>query len=189
MPHAAFAADAQQSSLATADTAIRVEAGEHGARLASLTGHGATWNNREDETLPARVEVHDVPQPLVWHVDRAASRFETRNIEVVYVADSPRLKLSWRWRARSAHGPLEHTVSIQNLSSETVWLPLLPSLRWAWEIGAGSALQRFWVEKGADSPSASGTHLDAMHDGDTWEGTSSTYARPVPLRLWREFLR
>src|SRR5256886_7234238 len=37
----------------------------------------------------------------------------------------------------------------------------------------------FRSEKGADSPSAQGTHLDALHDGDAWEGTSSTYARPI----------
>jgi hypothetical protein len=166
--------------LATADASIRVEAGEHAARMLTLTGGGATWYNRGAETNPARVEVHGAAQPLVWRLDRTASRFEPRDIEVVYVAESPRLKLSWRWRARSSNGPLEHTVSIQNLSSETVWLPLQSSLQVDWQIDAGAALQRFWVEKGADIPSAQGTHLDALRDGDSWEGTSSTYARPIP---------
>ena len=165
--------------MATADTSISIEAAEHGARLTKLTGHGAAWYNRGSETLPVQAEVHGALQPLVWHLDRAASRFEARNIEVVYVADSPRLKLSWRWRARTRYGPLEHSVSIQNLSSETVWLPLQPSLQMDWDIDAGTALRRFWVEKGADIPSAEGTHLDALRDGDSWEGTSSTYARPV----------
>ncbi|HEV7358766.1 MAG TPA: alpha-galactosidase [Steroidobacteraceae bacterium] len=123
----------------------------------------------------------------MWRLDRSASRFDPRNIEVVYATDSPRLKLSWRWRARSGFGPLEHTVSIQNLGSETVWLPLLSSLQVDWEIDAGSALQRFWVEKGADIPSAEGTHLDALRDGDSWEGTSSTYARPI-ARQAREMI-
>jgi hypothetical protein len=170
----------QQGSLATVDTSISVEAGDHAAHLGMLSGHGASWHNRGSETLPAQVEVRGASQPLVWHLDHTASRFEPRSIEVVYVAESPRLKLSWRWRARSNHGPLEHTVSIQNLSSETVWLPLQPSLQWDWEIDAGTALQRFWVEKGADIPSAEGIHLDALRDGDSWEGTSSTYARPLP---------
>jgi hypothetical protein len=165
--------------LATADTSIIVEAGEHAARLTKLTGHGATWNNRGSETLPAQAEVHGALRPLVWHLDRTASRFEARDIEVVYVADSPRLKLSWRWRSRSGHGPIEHTVSIQNLSGEIVGLPLQPSLQMDWDIDAGTALRRFWVEKGADIPSAQGTHLDALRDGDAWEGTSSTYARPI----------
>jgi alpha-galactosidase len=98
----------------------------------------------------------------------------------VYIADSPRLKLVWRWRARAARGPLEHSISIQNLSSEPVWLPLQPSLRFNWEVDPDIALERFWVEKGADIPSSQGTHLDALRDGDTWQGASSTYARPVP---------
>jgi hypothetical protein len=112
--------------------------------------------------------------------DRAGSRFESTQIQLVYVADSPRLRLVWEWQARAGHGPIEHTISIQNLSKEPVWLPLQPSFRFDWEIEPPSALERFWVEKGADVPSSEGTHLDAMHDGDTWLGTSSTYARPAP---------
>jgi len=45
-----------------------------------------------------------------------------------------------------------------------------------------AALERFWVEKGADTPSSQGTHLDALSDGDSWQGSSSTYARPEPNR-------
>ena len=50
-------------------------------------------------------------------------------------------------------GPLEHSIVIQNLGNEAVWLPLVPSLRFDWEINPKSALERFWVEKGADTPS------------------------------------
>jgi hypothetical protein len=171
-----------RGALSTADTSIVVEAGEHAARLMILTGHGVRWHNRGSETLPTRVEVRGAVRTPVWRLDRSASRFDPGNIEVAYVADSPHLKLLWRWRARSDHGPIEHNVSIENLSSETVWLPLQPSLQWDWQIAAGTALQRFWVEKGADSPSAEGTHLDALRDGDAWEGTSSTYARPIAHR-------
>ena len=38
------------------------------------------------------------------------------------------------------------------------------------------------MEKGADTPSSEGTHLEALLDGDSWQGTSSTYARPWPDR-------
>jgi hypothetical protein len=173
------AAAGLQGSLATADTSIRIDAGEHAARLLALAGHGVAWHNQGSETLPAEVEVHGARQQLVWRLDRSASRVDAGNIEATYIADSPRLKLLWRWHARSDHGPIEHSISIQNLSSEAVWLPLQSSLQWDWQIDAGAALQRFWVEKGADSPSAEGTHLDALRDGDSWEGTSSTYARPI----------
>jgi hypothetical protein len=179
---AAHAGDSRRvlGELASADTAIAVDAGEHAPRLTTLKARGATlWNNRAEESLPEHVEIHGSAQPLVWRLDRSASHFESKKIELVYCTDSPRLKAVWQWRVRASHGPIEHTISIQNLSDETVWLPLQPSLRFDWEVDPKSALERFWVEKGADTPSSQGTHLDALHGGDTWQGSSSTYARPV----------
>jgi hypothetical protein len=181
--HAARADDSGilAGELATAETSIAVEAGEHTPRLRTLRSRGARdWENRADESLPAQVEVQGVARPLRWHLDRSASRADATQIQWVYVTDTPRLRLTWRWRARAAHGPLEHSVSIENLSGEALWLPLQPSLRFDWQVDAKSELQRFWVEKGADIPSSQGTHLDALQDGDTWTGRSGTYARPIP---------
>jgi hypothetical protein len=170
-----------QGRLANAETVITVEAGPQAPRLRSLALRGAApWTNRGADTLPGRFLVHGSAQPVVWRLDRAATRFGPREIAVVYVADAPRLKLVWRWRARAGHGPLEHSMLIQNLSDEPVGLPLPPSIRFDWEIHPQAALERFWVEKGADTPSAEGTHRDALADGDTWVGRSSTYARPRP---------
>jgi hypothetical protein len=180
---AAHSDDSQsvRGQLASADSAIAVEAGEHAPRLTTLEPRGATaWKNRADEILPEQVEVNGAPQPLVWRLDRPASRFESNQIQLVYVTDSPRMRLTWQWRVRAGHGPIEHTIVIQNLSDESVWLPLLPSFRFDWEIDPNSALERFWVEKGADIPSSQGTHLDVLHEGDTWQGASSSYARPTP---------
>jgi hypothetical protein len=183
MMQVAYAYDSRSigGELASADTAIAIEAGEQAPRLTTLRLPDAmVWENRIEETLPDHIEVRGAAQPLVWRLDRASSRFESRQIELVYTTESPRLKLLWRWRVRAAYGPIEHTLLIENLSPETVWLPLQPSFRFDWVIDPQSALERFWVEKGADSPSVEGTHLDALHDGDTWQGTSSTYARPIP---------
>jgi hypothetical protein len=170
-----------QKELASGETVIAVEAGEHAPRLAILKLRGATaWKNRADETLPGRVEIRGAAQDVVWRLDRAAGRFESKAIDLVYLADSPRLRLTWQWRARGDGGPLEHTVSIRNLGSEAVWLPLQPSFRFDWDVDPQILLERFWVEKGADVPSREGTHLDALREGDSWHGSSSTYARPMP---------
>ncbi len=170
-----------RATIATAETAIVVEAGEHAPRLVTLALRGApAWRNARDETLPEQVEMHGAAQRVTWRLDPSASRFEAKDIRIVYVADSPRLKAVWRWQARADFGPIEHTISIQNLGNEPVWLPLLPSLRFDWGIDPEAALQRFWVEKGADIPSSEGTHLDALVDGDRWQGASSTYAIPKP---------
>ena len=178
---AAHASDSQRGELASAETAIAVEAGEHAPRLTTLRLRGGpAWENRAEETLPGHVEVHGAAQPVEWRLDRVASRFEAKRIRLVYLTDSPRLKVVWQWRVRASHGPIEHTILIENLSNESVWLPLQPSLRFDLEVDPQATLERFWVEKGADVPSSQGTHLDALHVGDTWQGTSSSYARPTP---------
>ncbi len=167
--------------LASADTRIEVTAGLDAPRLQSLAGRDATpWRNRGAETLPAQAVVRGVAQPLVWRLDPASSRFGSHAIELAYRAENPKLELTWRWRARAGHGPLEHDILIRNLGRESVELPMMASLRFDWEIGAGTELQRFWVEKGADTPSDAGTHRDALGDGGEWVGRSSTYARPRP---------
>jgi len=172
-----------EGEITTAETAIVVAAGEHAPRLLRLKLRGAAaWENTREDALPERVEIQGAALPVLWRLDRAASRFESKDIQIVYVADSPRLKAVWRWRARADSGPIEHSLSIQNLGSELVWLPLQPSLRFDWAVDAKAALQRFWIEKGADIPSPEGTHLDTLADGDTWQGTSSTYAIPRPNR-------
>ena len=166
--------------LGGAETSITVEAGARFPRVTTLTLRGtSTWLNQVGEPLPDHVEVHGAVQPVSWRLERAASQFGTRELKLVYVSDSPRLRLVWQWIARSSQGPLEHTITIQNLSREPIWLPLLPSFRFDWQADAQTALQRFWVEKGADAPSPEGAHEDPLRDGDTWQGTSSTYARPI----------
>jgi hypothetical protein len=163
-----------------AQTAIAVDAGEHVPRMTALRLHGAVvWQNRADETLPDQVEVGGESKSVVWHLDRRASRVAASHIRLVYVTESPRLRLTWRWRASAGDGPIEHSMSIQNVSNESVWLPLQPSFRFDWQIDPHSPLERFWVEKGADTPSMEGIHLEALRDGDAWEGRSSTYARPI----------
>jgi len=169
-----------QGELSGAHMAIAVDAGEHAPRMTTLRLIGAAdWTNQADETLPVRVEVGGESKSVEWHLDRRASQFSATHILLVYVTESPRLRLTWRWRARGGDGPMEHSMAIQNVSNQPVWLPLQPSFRFDWQIDPHSALERFWVEKGADVPSDEGTHLDALRDGDSWEGRSSTYARPI----------
>jgi hypothetical protein len=179
----ASAEDALPARLASQETGIAVSAGEHAPRLTALAlPGGAIWHNRAEESPPDLLDDAGRPQRLRWRLDRAASHGDSRRLALVYVSESPKLRLRWVWRVSAAHGPIEHTVFVENLSGQTLWLPLIPSLRFHWVVDPATPLERFWVEKGADTPSAEGTHLDALREGDTWEGTSSTYARPVKNR-------
>jgi Melibiase/Glycosyl hydrolase family 36 C-terminal domain len=170
-----------RAALSSADTAISVEGWAHAPRLATLTlERGTLWRNEAEEPPPAHAEVQGVARSLLWELDRAASRATSEEVRLVYASASPRLRLTWLWHVRAGFGPIEHTVLIENLGSEMVWLALQPSFRFDWRVDSRSSLERFWVEKGADTPSAQGTHLEALREGDSWEGTSSTFARPVP---------
>lgn len=163
------------------DTQLVVQAGEHSPRLLALSQRGGrTWENHAPDALPQSIELRGQTIALTWQCDRRASHISKDYIELLYVAAPARLRLLWSWRARANHGPLEHTVSIRNDAGESLWLPLQPSLKFDWTFNPAAPLQRFWVEKGADTPSAVGTHLDALNEGDRWEGSSSTYARPLP---------
>lgn len=132
------------------------------------------------ETLPDHVEVDGALRPLTWRLDSAASRLDSKQIELVYLSEGAPLRLVSRWRAAAQFGPIEHSIEIRNLGNDSLWLSLQPSLSFDWAIDRGSRLERLWIEKGADTPSNAGTHLDELRDGERWRGTSSSYARPLP---------
>jgi len=60
--------------------------------------------------------------------------------------------------ARASFGPIEHHITVENLGDEEIWLPLIDSLTLNWHLAPGTPLSQFYVEKGADTPSAHGTH-------------------------------
>ncbi len=55
---------------------------------------------------------------------------------------------------------------------------MIDSLRLDIRVHPGEDTRLFYVEKGADTPSPQGTHLDTISEDYRWTGTSSTYARP-----------
>ncbi len=176
----ALAASLTAHKLASADTFILVEAGAYAPRLLSLGWRGAhPWENQAQDSLPDHVTTDSgTALPLAWHLNAPLSHFDRRRASLVYDSITPRLRLRWQWRARSAYGPLEHDIRIDNLGNENLWLPLQSSLRFDWHSEPAQSLARFWVEKGAGTPSAEGVHRDPLRDGDNWAGTSSTYAHP-----------
>jgi hypothetical protein len=141
--------------------------------------HQDLWSNEAFEPLPASVEVNSAALPLTWKLMPALGNSDARNVVFVYESAEPHLRLSWRWEAREDFGPLEHRITIENLSGQEVWLPMVDSLRLDWRTPAGRDLRNFYVEKGADTPSAEGSHLETVGEGYNWTGRSSTYAHPV----------
>ncbi|HEV2286511.1 MAG TPA: hypothetical protein VGR80_10755, partial [Steroidobacteraceae bacterium] len=146
------------ASLQTADTKLQVEARPQAPRLASLGGPGGLrLTSATAERLPDHVEVGGAGRSLQWHFDRAASHSDSKEIALAYRSEAPALSLVSRWRVRAPFGPIEHRLEIRNLGVETLWLPLQPSLTFDWAVDRAVPLQRLWIEKGADTPSAAGT--------------------------------
>jgi len=165
--------------IVTADVVVDLGAGPEAPRLISLSGTGAKWLNPAGAKLPATAEVDGQTVQLAWRHQPQLDSVNAHHVIFVYDSVTPHLRMSWIWEARAAFGPVEHHVSIANLSGKELWLPLVDSLRVSWTLVGHGPLSNFYVEKGADTPSPEGTHLLPISDGYDWTGFSSTYARPV----------
>jgi hypothetical protein len=156
------------------------QGGDHAPKLSSLSGISKfRISNEAMEPLPASVEINGASVPLNWEIKRELSKHDKNHVMFVYESATPHLRLDWEWEARAGFGPVEHRITVKNLGTNELWLPLIDSLRIQWVVTNGS-LQHFYVEKGANTPSAHGTHLENLSDGYHWTGKSSTYAFPAP---------
>jgi len=167
--------------VATSDVRVEIVADDHAPRLISLAGPGAqVRRDGSSDRLPANIEAEGAEVPVLWNLKPELSRSDQHHAELVYESAQPHLQLRWHWEARAGAGPLEHRISVENLSGKEIWLPLMDSLVMHWQSETHTALRHFYVEKGAGTPSAEGTHAASIDDGYHWTGTSSTYAHPGP---------
>ena len=166
----------QTAYLKTSDTELVLEAGPKAPRLTSLGVPGQPkWENRASEVLIPSADISNEPTPVHWSFNRQASQIGEQRVAFVYDSASPRLRLTWEWRARQAYGPIEHQIRIENLESQEIWIPMQDSLAFNWQVDPQTPLEHLFVEKGANTPSLVGTHKVALAEGYRWTGTSSTY--------------
>jgi hypothetical protein len=166
------------ASLQTVETQLLVETGIHAPKLANMRDRTKSWENRASEKLPASVEIDGQPVPVEWNFNGADSHSDKDTVSFIYDAISPSLRATWEWKVRSDHGPVEHEIRIENRGSREIWLPLVNSFVFDWKISTADPIEQFYVEKGADTPSAIGTHRIEVCEKYEWEGKSSTYAQP-----------
>ncbi|MGA8088884.1 MAG: alpha-galactosidase [Terracidiphilus sp.] len=170
----------QNVTLETSDIRVRLSTDSTAPVLVTLEIPGSSsWQNEQEDVLPASAEFDGSEVALTWHLNPELTEADKHHVAFVYESSAPRLRLHWRWEARADYGPLEHRIVVENMSGKELWLPLVDSLRLRLQCPAERNLQHFYVEKGADAPSAQGTHLASMSEGYSWTGTSSTYASPA----------
>ncbi len=181
--HAASTQSSRTLRLSTSDATLELAAGPHEPSVRTLIASGqVAWHNTALETLPASVEQGGSTLPLTWTRRPALDIVTPRRVVLVYESAHPQLRLRWEWQARAAFGPVEHTITVENLSREELWLPLLDSLRLDWRVDPETQVKHFYVEKGADTPSAEGIHLTEVDNSYQWTGWSTTYAHPTAGR-------
>ena len=163
--------------------------GESAPKLNSLSNPaGQIWRNLQEETLPTAVEVNGATVPVIWRLKPELGSQDSHHVVFVYESAHPHLRLRWQWEARAGFGPLEHRITIENLSGQEIWLSMVDSLRLNWRTPADEVLRNLYVEKGSGTPTAQGTHFDSVGDGYRWTGNSSTYDHPVPGEDKREII-
>jgi hypothetical protein len=171
--------DARAFAVGNADTRVTLRAGAEAPRVVTLDHVGGqSWRGDIDEPLIPSAIVDGVDKPLHWNFDADASRHTAKSATLVYASAEPALRLSWEWIARATHGPLEHTIRIENRDKREVWLPLQDSFRFRWSVPAAQSLQEVWIDKGAGDAPPIGTHAVAIGDRYAWRGTSSPFAHP-----------
>ena len=182
-PGFALARAELRGTLATTDAAIDLEAGAKAPRLLRLRpANGPQWVNGVAEELPPSIERDGKRLPLDWRLVPGLSSVRPGKIAYVYESQRPHLRLTWEWRARAAFGPLEHRISLTNLSGDEYWLAPMESLHLTWQVPAREALTQLYIDKGGGKPTAVGTHEVTIVQGYSWTGWSSTFAHPVPGR-------
>jgi hypothetical protein len=167
---------AQTAQLKSAQTQITMEAGPNVPLLVSLQFPGQSqWENKTSESFIHSVAIGDQATPVHWQFNRGASHTDARNVSFVYDSENPRLRLTWSWTVKQDYGPIEHQIRIENLTSQELWIPLQDSFAFDWQVDPQVRLEHMYIEKGADRPSAIGTHEVSVADGYRWTGTASTY--------------
>jgi len=179
IPLISFAATRSTITMGNADNQIVVQAGDTAPRVLRLTRSGVEdWIGAGDARLIDTAFVDGKTVALHWRFDPHHSRTGKNQASLVYVTRNPDLRLRWTWRARSPHGPVEHTILIENCSVYEIEIPLQDSLDFEWKTDVRQQLQQLWIAKGAGEAPPVGTHLVPVPDGYDWRGRSSTFAHP-----------
>jgi len=180
----AIAAPSCAARLANSDVSLCLQNNGAEPRIAVISagkqGKQFKLTNEVGESLPATVEVNGASVAVQWKLQTQLGKADSGHIEFLYEATEPHLRLRWVWESRASSGAMEHYIEVENLSGKELWLPMIDSLRLRIHYASGTSLEHLYVEKGSNTPSDHGTHIEAIANGYLWTGTSSTYALPLP---------
>jgi hypothetical protein len=130
---------------------------------------GFDWVGGAGRALPLpliqNVEVNGQSLALRWRRVEPAEKQAAGNAEIVFTSDQPALELHSLWSARPGPGPVEHRAVIYNRGTAPVLLPVQESLAVSLHVPREHAVEQWWVEKGAGTPTDEGTHRERLNPG------------------------
>jgi hypothetical protein len=165
---------------ATAASSVTVASGDTSVTIQALNGQPAVTNlidrtgrfdwvggAEQAIALPLiqNVQIDGHPVALHWHSVEATDKPAAGEGDMVFKCDEPALELHSLWSGRPGPGPVEHRVVILNRGKVPVLLPVQESLAVGLHAPAGHALEQWWVEKGAGTPTDQGTHREPLNPG------------------------
>src|SRR6185437_7849561 len=175
--HACCASAQVTSKLRTEQTSIELQPLASAPKLVRLAlAGGISWRNDAPETPIGSAEVEGKLTKLLWKFNSQASSADAQNVGFAEQRLNPHRHHVWEWKAPVASGPIEHSRHIENLDTREIWIPLQDSFMFSLAADSNAGLKHFYIDKGAGTPSAIGTHESALPVGYRWSGASSTYA-------------
>ena len=172
--------------VSTADTALRIVAEGDKLHIVSMQsaqdGHNWVAGFGEATSIPlvSSVNVDDHTAAVRWQFQSQAAEPGRQESIFRFTCDRPALELKSIWRAYTGPGPVEHTIQIMNRGSQSIRLPLQPTLAFSTRGPVGHALEHWWVERGGSRPSEFGTHHERIGVGFASSLVSTPYGGPIP---------
>jgi alpha-galactosidase len=186
------AADATPVTVGSDDTQVTIQLinGREAITSFLCKSSGFDWVGPPANAMPMplidSVEVAGRQRALVWHQKtEAASKPQANEHTLAFVCDDPAVEIRSSWTARPGPGPVEHRLVIVNRAAEPLLLPLQASLSMNMHVPAGHAIEQWWVDKGAGTPTVDGTHHRPIAAGSEsllrcWPSGRDNPRDPIP---------
>jgi alpha-galactosidase len=117
-----------------------------------------------------------------WRFQNGVLDKSSGTLTLTFTNTMPRLDLRSHWRARPGHGPIEHWITIENLSGERVTVSQQESLALP-DLRPGEAASFWWIKRGGSNASTEGgTFTEPLAAGRDLELASNCDdgSSPVP---------
>jgi alpha-galactosidase len=177
------------ATLQSEDTRAHVEVRDNRLFLTGLGTRDSAWDWIDDRADTAGSGPLPIPFVEAALVDGRPVTLTWRYAGSTVVDGVPRrhifsfvcttfpLELKSIWSVGTGPGPIEHAISILNRGQQVVTLPLQTSLMFSALMPAQHRCEHWWVEKGANQPTPTGTHKTLMSGTYTADLVSLPYAR------------